>query len=247
MDKNLNLVVLAGGRGKRMKSSLPKPLKKIGEKSMLQRIVKAGKELKPIRLVVVESNGRVKKAARRMECITVRQKRPLGTADALKVALGKCTADGNILVTCADIPLISPRDLKELLLKHCREDSYVTVLAAKVEDPSGYGRLVIEDGRVEKIVEEKEATPEEKNIDLVNSGIYCFKRKNLKKYLNMVEKSSVTGEYYLTDLVEIVINKDLDVHYEIGNRRQVMGVNTPEQLEKAHNYLERLKEGKNNG
>lgn len=233
MNKKLNLVILAGGQGKRMKTSVPKPLKKIGGKSMLERIVKAGKGVNPSRMIVVESDDRVKKEARKLGCRTVRQEKPLGTADALKVALQECTGQGNILVTCADIPLITTRTLKELCVKHDKGGSYITILTARVDDPTGYGRVIKDGDRVVKIVEEKEANREQKKVNLVNSGIYCLKRKNLKKHLDLVKKSPVSGEYYLTELVEIVINKGLGVKDKICDSKQVMGVNTPEQLKKA--------------
>ncbi|MGM0441057.1 MAG: NTP transferase domain-containing protein [Elusimicrobiota bacterium] len=237
MNKKLNFVILAGGRGKRMKSSVPKPLKKILGKSMLQRIVKAGKGLNPDRLIVVESDSRVKEAARELGCRTVKQGKPLGTADALKTAVKLCTGKGNVLVTCADIPLITEKILKELYLKHVSSEDYITILSAKVDDPAGYGRVVKNGKQVVKIVEDKEAGREEKSIKLINSGIYCFKRKNLKKYLDQVEKSPVNGEYYLTDLVEIVINKGLGVQDKVWSGKRIMGVNTPEQLKNAEVFL----------
>ena len=163
----INFVILAGGRGERMKSQIPKPLHIVGSESMLQRVIEAAKEFGPEKVIVVYGHRRVKEEAGRLGCDTAFQREPLGTADALKSALGKCSENADILVTCADIPLVPVSVYRRLAEKHAEEGNYMTLLTSRVSRPSGYGRVIEQTGGVKKIVEEKEATAAEKKINLI--------------------------------------------------------------------------------
>ncbi len=239
----LSFVILAAGKGVRMRSPVPKPLIKISGKSMLERVVESARRVPAERIIAVTGGGDVEQEARRLGCINALQKEALGTGDALKKALPGCFPEGEVLVSCADIPLIPPEVFRKIYNKNREEGTYMTVLTARAPDPSGYGRVITEKGRVRKIVEEKEASEAEKGVDLVNSGVYCIKRSGLEKFLDEIGKSPVKGEYYLTDLPEVVIKNGLTVRGMSCPWELVQGVNTPGQLRKAGEVLEEKKEG----
>jgi bifunctional UDP-N-acetylglucosamine pyrophosphorylase/glucosamine-1-phosphate N-acetyltransferase len=229
----LSIVILAAGEGVRMKSTLPKPLMEVAGKSMLERVVESCAGLSPDRIIVVERDEKVKTKAMDLGCVTVRQKEPLGTADALKAALPECPALGDVMVACADTPLVPVGILKSLYDTHKKGTNYITLLTSRVENPSGYGRVVKEGDRVVKIVEEKEASEHEKRINLINSGVVFLRCENLEKYLNRVQKSPKKGEYYLTDLVEIAGRDGLAAGEMECDYKYVQGINTPGQLDQA--------------
>ena len=222
-----------------MKSSLPKPLHSIAGKTMLERVVDRARGISPDKIIVVYSDERVKEAALYMGCIAVLQAEPLGTADALKKALLECEGAGRILVSCADVPLITSSIYRQLSDRHLQEGNYLTLLTARVKDPAGYGRVIVKEGRVVRIVEEKEAGREEKKIDLINGGVYCIKKKGLEKYLERIGKSPVKGEYYITDLAEITAGDGKKVGFLECRADYVTGVNTPSQLREAEEKIER--------
>lgn len=233
----ISFVILAGGQGVRMGSALPKPLQLLGSKTMLERVVEAGRKLCPDTIIVVVRDEKVERKARELQCETVWQNEPLGTADALKYALLKCKVYLGIMVTCVDVPLVPYLVLKKLWRKHSEEKNYITILTTDLPDACGYGRVIKEGEKVIKIVEEKEAAEEEKKVTLINNGIYCIRRGNLEEYLNEIEKSPVKREYYLTDLVEIVNDKGLKVGELNCHYKYVLGVNTPEQLSQVKKIL----------
>ena len=233
----LSFVIMAGGKGVRMGSSTPKPLREIAGTSMLERVVSAARDLPAEKVIVVAGSVAVKTEAARLGCETAWQDDPLGTADALAKALPFCFDEGEVIVTCADVPLITSGIFRELYKKNSCEKSYITLLTAEAPDPSGYGRVIRSSGSVVRIVEEKEASPEEKAVKVINSGVYCMKRRGLERYLSKVERSPVKGEYYLTDLVHIAIEAGERVGETGCDWRLVQGVNTPEQLLAAEQLL----------
>jgi len=235
----LSFVILAGGSGTRMDSDIPKPLRNIGGASMLERVIQSGKNLNPEVIVTVVRDERVKTAAESAGSRSAWQEKALGTADALRNALPYCEKEGCLIVTCADIPLVTEDEFRKLYSSHVRESNYITLLTAQAEDPYGYGRVVKEGGKVVKIVEEKEASAEEKKIGLINSGIYCIERNGLEKYISRIRKSPVKGEYYLTDLVEIVVGDGLTAGEERCGWEKIQGVNTEKHLAKAEKFFKK--------
>ncbi|MDA3792189.1 MAG: NTP transferase domain-containing protein [Elusimicrobia bacterium] len=243
--KSLKFVILAGGRGVRMKSDLPKPLKKLKGKTMLKRVVGAAADFFSERvpdsiqdnIIVVESDDRVKKAAEELGCITARQENPLGTADALIKALPFAEDADDIIVACADVPLIKGQTFKELYRIHKADKNYITLIVSKVDDPKGYGRVIIKGGEVAEIVEEKEASHKEQQIDIINGGIYCIKAKGLKEYLQKIKRSPVKGEFYLTDLVKITAGDGRRNGIIKTGEREIKGINRPEQLKAAEEFI----------
>ncbi|MFH1415364.1 MAG: NTP transferase domain-containing protein [Elusimicrobiota bacterium] len=229
----LSFVILAAGKGVRMDSSIPKPLHKIGGKSMLERVVENARKLDTDKIVVVVSDEKVAEKAKELGSIPVWQKIPIGTADALKLALYECYPAGELLLSCSDIPLVTAEIFQGLYSKHIQTGNYMTVLTTEVEDPHGYGRVIKKGQAVISIVEEKEASDKERKIKLINSGIYCIKRIDLKNKLGRIKRSAVKGEYYLTNLVSIAAADNLGVGEFRCDNRYVMGINTKEQLEKA--------------
>ena len=228
-----------------MKSSIPKPLHRLGDASMLEHVICEGKKLDPDRLIVVYNDERVKKKALDCGCETALQEQALGTADALKAAFKNFQIKGTVLVSCSDIPLVSFSVYERLYLKHVAESDYITLLAARAPDPEGYGRVVKGEKGSLRIVEEKEAGEEEKQIDLINSGIYCMEAEGLEEYLSMIKKSPVKGEYYLTDVVQIAGENAEKVGLIECEHDLIMGVNTKQNLKKAQSKLEK-KTGRGN-
>lgn len=234
-------VIMAGGRGERMGSGTPKPLREIDGKSMLEHSVLSAREAEADKIVVVYGSDQVAERASELGCDTAYQAEPRGTADALKKALPKCFESGRLMVTCADIPLVSAEIFRGLAAYHARENNYLTILSAEAPDQRGYGRILKKDGGVKGIVEEAEASDEEKKIKIVNSGVYCMERGGLEKYLSMIEKSAVKGEYYLTELVGILDRDGKKIGEWSCDWRYVRGVNTPEELSEAARLLKRIR------
>lgn len=235
---SVTYVVLAGGEGVRMKSDIPKPLRKIGGESMLERVVGAAVKTDPRKIVVVYRDERVRDAALGLGCGVAFQEEPLGTADAFGKALPECGGTGQIIVTCADIPMVNAGLFGDLYKAHMDENNYLTLLVSYVDDPAGYGRIIEEGGRVVKIVEEKEADERERRINLINSGVSCINRENLEEYLGKIKRSPVKGEYYLTDLVGIISGSGLNVGRVICDFDLIRGVNTAGELENIRESLE---------
>ncbi|MCK5284993.1 MAG: bifunctional UDP-N-acetylglucosamine diphosphorylase/glucosamine-1-phosphate N-acetyltransferase GlmU [Alphaproteobacteria bacterium] len=199
-NKPLACVVLAAGQGSRMKSEKPKALHELAGLPMINWLLQTLEQLLPERIIVVTApNAKdIHKAIKPHEAII--QKEPNGTADALKAALPALKEfEGNVLVVMGDAPLIKLQTLKDLI--KTRAGAGMTVLGAIMQNPTGYGRIIIdENGIVHKIVEEKDATDQEKSIQLVNTGAFCIDGKNLANWLNKINNNNAQDEYYLTDL-----------------------------------------------
>ena len=229
----VNFIILAAGKGERMRSALPKPLHKIGELTMLEHVLNSLKGIEGEKTVVVVSDKKVAKTAIAVGAAVVWQKEQLGTADAVKVALQECPQYGDILITCADIPRATSEIFIDLYTIHRRKGNYITLLTCSMPDPSGYGRVLTEENNVVRIVEEADATDEERQVDLVNSGIMCMKLEGLRERLDRVERSRVKNEYYLTDIIQIAAADGKKVGHISCDYRYVTGVNTKEQLEEV--------------
>jgi len=232
MDK-IQIVILAAGQSKRMKSAVPKPLIKLLGKPILEWVLdavdQAGFTLSPI-VVVGHQSEKIKQAFASREIVYVEQEGQLGTGHALLQAvpaIEKSKAE-NVIVLCGDVPLISD-DLLKILGD---SNEVATVLGFYTNDPHGYGRLISNDeGDCIKIVEEKDANEDEKLIDLVNSGIYVFPVKNLKNNLSKLDQNNAQSEYYLTEVVPKFVEQGIQVKIlEINDTVQTKGVNTMSQL-----------------
>lgn len=242
---NLKAVILAAGKGTRMKSDLPKVLHEIDGKPMVEYVIDAAREAgaEDICLVVGHKAELVKE--RVGNGVTyVLQEEQLGTGHAVKCAGDFIGTDGDTMILCGDTPIITGRTLEELLAYHKLYELKVTVLSTILEDATGYGRIVRDGaGNFLKIVEQKDASPEEQLIREINSGMYVFRSADLSDSLMKLTNNNAQNEYYLTDTIEIIHNQSQAVQgIVVGamatNRAdETRGVNTLEQLATAAEIL----------
>ena len=242
---DLTTVILAAGKGTRMKSSLPKVLHKAGGKAMLAHVLTAAKEAGARRnIVVVGFGGEAVEAALKGEAEFVTQAEQLGTGHAVLQAeplLGG--TQGTVLVLCGDTPLLTGKLLEKLVREHAAAGAKATVLTAVMPDATGYGRVLRSaDGMVERIVEHKDATAEERAVREVNSGIYCFEASDLFAALHEVGNDNAQGEYYLPDVIEILKKKGEKIFaVAADDYEETLGVNSRAQLAASEKILRRRK------
>lgn len=234
------VIILAAGEGRRMKSRTPKVLHTLAGRSMLGHVLVSAGGLDPDRLIVVVGQSREQVAAHVAEhaphAQVVVQPQQEGTGNAVRIALEAVgQIHGVVVVTLGDTPLLRSQTLARLVASHQAQQNAVTVLTAQVPDPTGYGRIVL-DGRGElaEIVEEIDATPEQRAIDEINSGVFAFDGDLLADAVKRVATDNAKGEEYLTDVVAIL---RADGHragvVAAVDRTEVEGVNDRVQLAKA--------------
>ena len=242
---DLVTVILAAGKGTRMKSSLPKVLHRVGGKSMLQHVLDAASEAGAKRnIVVVGFGGEQVKEAIGAQAEFVVQAEQLGTGHAVQQTAGLLQGEtGTVMVLCGDTPLLTGELLKKLYDAHKEAGAKATVLTAIMPDAAGYGRIIrTATGTVEKIVEHKDATEEERRVQEVNSGIYCFEAKDLFQALSEVTCDNAQGEYYLPDVLEILRNKGEKIWaVAADDYESTLGINSRVQLSGAEKILRRRK------
>lgn len=238
-------VVLAAGKGTRMKSTLPKVLHRVGGKSMLQHVLDAASAAGASRNIVVVGFGgdQVKKAIGEQTEFVV-QTEQLGTGHAVLQAAPLLAEDkGTVMVLCGDTPLLTADLLKKLYEEHKAAGAKATVLTAVMPDATGYGRIIrTSSGTVAKIVEHKDATEEERQVKEVNSGIYCFETADLFAALKQVNCENAQGEYYLPDVLEI-LQKGGEKIWAVAadDYEETLGINSRLQLSGAEKILRRRK------
>jgi bifunctional UDP-N-acetylglucosamine pyrophosphorylase/glucosamine-1-phosphate N-acetyltransferase len=231
------VIVLAAGEGTRMKSAIPKVLHQVGGRSLVGHALRAARSVEPEHLAVVVGHGRDQVAAAvgslDPKAVPVVQEEQLGTGHAVQVALAHLPRlSGTVLVTYGDVPLLEAATIDHLVRRHHEHGDAVTVLTARVEDPSGYGRIVRDaGGDVAAIVEHKDAGSDELAITEINSGIYAFDAAVLADALGRIEADNAQGELYLTDVVGIARRDGRRVGaMEVADRWQTEGVNDRVQL-----------------
>ncbi len=235
-------VVLAAGLGKRMNSDLPKVLHPALGRPLLHHVLDQLDPLKPrLTVVVVGHHATLVKDSLRGRTISFAEQVPqLGTGHAVQMAWSALeSGPGTLLVLAGDMPLIRTATLRRLLERHAREGNAVTFLSGTLEEPTGYGR-VIRDARDEfvRIVEERDATPEERAVGEVNSGIYCFCRAPLQEALGFLRADNRQQEYYLTDTLSLIKDCGGRIGVErASDSRELFGVNSPEQLAMVEEVL----------
>ena len=235
MKAPFTAVVLAAGLGKRMSSDLPKVLHPALGRPLLHHVLDQLDPLKPKLTVVVVGHraSLVRNSLRGRRVSFAEQVPQLGTGHAVQMAWSALEpGPDTLLVLAGDMPLIRTATLKRLLERHAREGNAVTFLSGILEDPAGYGR-VIRDSKDEfvKIVEERDATPEERSVAEVNSGIYCFLRGPLQEALGFLRADNRQQEYYLTDTLSFIKGRGGRIGVErASDSRELFGVNNPEQL-----------------
>ena len=225
----LHIVILAAGKGTRMYSKLPKVLHQIGGLPMVARVIDSAQALSPVSTTVVIGHGKdmVLNTVKR-EVNWVEQTEQLGTGHAVKVALPHLPKEGRTLVLYGDVPLINTATLEALLDAAGNE---VGLLTDVLDNPSGYGRIIRENGKVTAIVEEKDATSEQKTVQEINTGILVLPNHKLEDWLNALQSNNAQGEYYLTDLIGLANQDGITVHpVQVAASHLAAGVNNKVQL-----------------
>jgi bifunctional UDP-N-acetylglucosamine pyrophosphorylase / glucosamine-1-phosphate N-acetyltransferase len=230
-----HVVILAAGKGTRMKSADPKVLHRAAGFSLIEHVLRAAEALRPATTVVVvgHRSDRVKDAlGKRLGLRFALQEPQLGTGHALLQAEPHLAGQsGTVVLLSGDVPLLRPATLRALVEAHTSRGAAATVLTARVDRPQGYGRIVRDGGRIAAIVEDKDATPAEREIDEINSGIYAFALEPLFRALRSVGAANAQGEYYLPDLVRIYRERGLAVEtFSLDDPREILGVNSRREL-----------------
>lgn len=250
MRKDLAIIVLAAGKGKRMKSSLPKVLHKLAGRPLLGYVLDIAKSLKPQhKICVLGHEFRPVRDFVRQEAGAFKiavQKRLLGSADAVKQAKSMLrNFKGTVLVIYGDNPLLKPQTVKSLLAQHYRLNVNATLLSATLTDPAGFGRIIRDaTGNIARIVEESEANEYEKEIKEINTGAACFNNKMLFKALDKVKLNARKKEFFLTDVIQIFYKMNARVaSLRLDDLAQASGINTPADLSRAERLIQqRLQE-----
>ena len=234
MSADLHVVILAAGQGTRMKSGLPKVLHPVAGRPMIQHVLRASRAARPASTVlVVGHRADLVQGQLGQEGVQFAIQSPqLGTAHALQQAepllAGK---SGTVILLSGDVPLLKPATLQRLLDTHRSAGAAATVVTALVDRPYGYGRIVRTDGRLARIVEERDATPAERQIREINGGIYAFDLAPLFESLRGIASQNAQGEYYLTDLVGIYRRKKLPVEtLVVDDPQEIRGINSRTEL-----------------
>ena len=247
MNKNLIVVIMAGGLGKRMNSDLPKVLHCIKNKPMLVHVLEQSLLLKPIKILIVVGKYKQMIAETLSKYIDingiifVHQEEPLGTGHAIQCCveqLANFQENSTTLILSGDVPLLQHNTLTNFL----KNNSNANLITTLLDNPTGYGRIIEDNNMFTKIVEEKDCFPQEKLVKKVNCGIYAFNTELLCKYIVKLDNCNSQNEYYLTDIIKLIklneknmIVDTFDIAKEI--QYQIMGVNTQEQLSELELYL----------
>jgi len=237
--KPLATVIMAAGKGTRMKSDLPKVLHTIGEIPLVTHVVRLAQEIGSQKIIVIVGykHELVEQALVSESVEFALQVEQLGTGHAVAQAQKALTGfKGNVLVLSGDVPLLTANTLNQLIKTHLDTRAVATILTADMDDPTGYGRVIRnERGDLQYIVEHKDANPNEQQIKEINSGIYVFESETLFKFLPKLQNKNVQGEYYLPDVLPMILSVKGKVSLEKTiNNVEILGVNTAEQLEELN-------------
>ncbi len=242
--KNIAVIILAAGKGTRMKSSTAKVLHCIRQKPMIQFVVDTAVRLAGSDVIVVVGT----QASSVMNVVSneypmVRfalQENQLGTGHAVLCAIPELVENiEHVLILCGDVPFLKTTTLASLVETHVGQNNTITIVGAQLENPYGYGRLVVNgQNRVCCIVEEADATAEEKRIQLINTGIYCVNRNALETMLTRITSNNAQNEMYLTDIVGIAADSGHQIGMiECRDTNEILGINTVADLEKAETVI----------
>jgi len=239
-------MILAAGYGKRLGGENQKTLARILGKPLLTYLIDTIKKCNPERILIVVGfqKERVIEELKGENVVFVEQTRLLGTGHAVMTARDALSDfNGNVLILCGDIPFLSLETIKKIQEVHSKTCADCTVLTAVVDNPYGYGRIKRnQEGEIEKIVEEANATQEEKQIKEINAGVYIFKKEELFESLDKINLDPIKKEYYLTDVVELFMKKGKRVStWTTPTPEETIGINTPQDLMKAEQYCLRRK------
>jgi bifunctional UDP-N-acetylglucosamine pyrophosphorylase/glucosamine-1-phosphate N-acetyltransferase len=240
--KDLDVLILAAGLGTRMRSDLAKVLHRLDGRPLISHVARTAAALAPKKIYVVighqgdEVSAAVITELDSDQAVFVEQKEQLGTGDAVNSAREYLkTRDSTLLVLSGDVPMIRPETLAGLIQHHYAHrgrGAACTILTVRLKDPTGYGRIVrVSEGLFDRIVEQKDASEDERKISEINAGIYCFDTKKLFTALEKVRNDNAQGEYYLTDVPGLLRESGEDVAiFQHGDAYEVEGVNNRAQL-----------------
>ena len=236
-------LILAAGKGTRMKSDLAKVLHVLEGKPLLHYCLQSAYSAGAEKIVVIVGHQEelVKEEFSQSGCIFVTQKPQLGTGHAVLQAKEVLYGyPGKTIILCGDVPLLKASTIQSLIENHIATGAAITVLTTTPPDATGYGRILRDEaGNIAKIVEQRDATSAEKKIGEINTGIYCADTPLLFEVLGKVKNNNDQQEYYLTDIVEISCREDKVVKPHIApDYIEVMGINTPDELSRAGSYLQ---------
>ncbi len=240
--KNTAVIILAAGKGERMKSELPKVLHSLCGRPMLGFVLDLVRDLKAAKTIAVLGYRHEDVAKHITPGVkVVIQKRVIGTADAVKQALPQLkNFRGTVVVLYGDTPLLKKETIKELIARHTQNNADVTLLTASLEKPRGYGRILRDQYCcISGIVEEKDADDFQKDIKEINTGIMCFDVKSLIKALRLIRPNNRKREYYLTDAVSLLRKRGgLIESVEVSDVNEVLGINSRLELSKANAIMQ---------
>ena len=243
MHPSIIALVLAAGKGTRMKSNVAKVLHQVFFRPMIHHVLDAVKHtgIEQCAVIVGHQRTAVEKALAAYTVTTVLQKEQLGTGHAVLCAEGACAANDEVLILCGDTPLIRPETLREMIATHHREQATLTLMTTLVDEPFGYGRIIHDSqGRIQSIVEEKDATAVQRQIKEINAGIYLANRTFLFNALRQVGTNNAQGEVYLTDIVALANAQRVPVHTFVHAQAiDVLGVNSRIELAQAQATLQK--------
>lgn len=238
-------IILAAGKGTRMKSDTPKVLHTIFDKTLVGYVIDAVNNtgLADENFVIVGHQAErveeyINKNYDNAKCVL--QSPQLGTGHAVSMALPYLKDfDGEVIILCGDTPLITSETIKEFVEYHRKNKSDLTVMSAIFENPTNYGRIIRnQDDSLNSIVEEKDATPEQKAVKEINAGIYCINWAKIKPAFNELTSNNAQGEYYLTDIIKWGNEKNLSVNaYTLKNNEEIFGINSKTHLAEATKML----------
>lgn len=236
---SLSIVILAAGQGTRMRSDLPKVLQPLAGRPLLGHVVDYSRVIGADDVCVVYGHGasQVQNAFAGQGLRWALQAEQLGTGHAVMQAMPETPDENRVLILYGDVPLLTPATLQRLLDGAAADD--VAVLTVDMEDPTGYGRIVRENGNVVRNVEQKDATEAEQRITEINTGVMLTPGAKLKAWLDNLGNDNAQGEYYLTDVIAMAVNDGITVHgIKADNQDEVMGINDKKQLAEAERALQ---------
>ncbi|MGB1109968.1 MAG: bifunctional UDP-N-acetylglucosamine diphosphorylase/glucosamine-1-phosphate N-acetyltransferase GlmU, partial [Gammaproteobacteria bacterium] len=239
---SLTVVILAAGKGTRMRSNMPKVAHELAGKPLVAHVIQTSKELRPkdIRLVYGHGGDQLKTLLNDQEVSWHLQAEQLGTGHAVDMAMPGIDSEDVVLVLYGDVPLIQAETLKGLVA--AAQGDALGLLTVELDDPTGYGRIVRDhhNGAVLKIVEQKDATAEEASIKEVNTGILAVKAGPLNRWLSNLDNKNAQGEYYLTDIIELAVADQIAIATSHpAHEQEVAGVNNKSQLSVLERHFQR--------
>ena len=228
---SISVIILAAGKGTRMRSSLPKVLQPLAGRPLLGHVIETAQKLQADNIITIYGHGGelVQHEFAKEQVQWVEQAEQLGTGHAVKVTLPVLAQDGLSLILSGDVPCITTQTLQKLL--DASQASGIGLVTLTLPDASGYGRIVRENGQIQAIIEHKDASDEQRKIQEINTGIYCVSNAKLHQWLPKLSNNNAQGEYYLTDIVAMAIQDGLEVaSVEPERAFEVEGVNDRVQL-----------------